>query len=85
MKRLSEYFVKKFINIIEGSSLYKDNIEKMLLNMEMNDLRDINQYLKETDASKYMPYETNNDDFLNKDNKVAIIKRISDFLLKYKI
>lgn len=91
MKPLSEalstkkhlFFVETFLNIIEGSKLNKDNIISMLSKMEMEILKDLNTYLK--DDKNYFPYESNNDDFLNKDNKQQIVQKISDYLLKFKI
>lgn len=81
MTKKNEFFVETFINILEGSNLFKDNIERMLSKLDMTILKSINDYLK--DRKEFLPYETNADEFLNNTNKDSIINKLVEFMIKF--
>lgn len=81
MTKKNEFFVETFINILEGSNLFKDNIERMLYKLDMTILKSINDYLK--DRKEFLPYETNADEFLNNTNKDSIINKLVEFMIKF--
>jgi hypothetical protein len=81
MTKKNEFFVETFINILEGSNLFKDNIERMLSKLDMTMLKSINDYLK--DRKEFLPYETNADEFLNNTNKDSIINKLVEFMIKF--
>lgn len=81
MTKKNEFFVETFINILEGSNLFKDNIERMLSKLDMTILKSINDYLK--DRKEFLPYETNADEFLNNINKDSIINKLVEFMIKF--
>ncbi|MBO5003681.1 MAG: hypothetical protein J6D03_00050 [Clostridia bacterium] len=80
----TNYFIREWYKSLELTKLNKEQITKMLSNIEsMNVLKDMSDYFYEVDGPRYIAYQPNDDDFINRENKESIVNKIAEYLFKF--
>lgn len=93
MKRINEYLyealnkskIDKYetiLKMIEGSKINKDGIKEMIDKLEMNELKEMSQYLYDKDIKNFIAYKPNDDDFISNSNHDKVCSTITDYLYK---
>lgn len=94
MKNLEEYIKEALtakdenkanmvLTLLKGTKLTKDNVKDMMKNLEMKDLKSLDEIFSKNDNSNYIAYQPNSDEFLKDANKESVIGKMSDYALKY--
>lgn len=93
MKRINEYLyealnkskIDKYetiLKMVEGSKINKDNIKDMIVKLEMDELKEMSQYLYDKDMENFIAFKPNDDDFISNNNHDKICSMIADYLYK---
>ena len=94
MKKINDYInealaknkIDKYetiLKMINGSKINKEDIKNMIIKLNMNELKEMSQYLYDKDLENFIAYKTSDDDFINQSNHEKICFMISEYLYKY--
>lgn len=99
MKHISEYLIDEslstkqrelivdiFNKIFKGTQFTKEQIFKVLVNLDKDMIQVISHSYTENDQKNYLPYSPSDDDFINyNENSDKILQNISEYISKFLI
>lgn len=71
------------VNMFKNSKLTSEQLKTMLMNIDISIIQDIENYISETDKENSMPYLSDKDEFLIKDNYEIIIDKLCKYFLTF--
>lgn len=71
------------IDMLKGSKVTPEQLKQMFGNIELNIVQDIEDYIMTTDKENAMPYMSDKDEFLVKDNSEKIIDKLCKYFSTY--
>ena len=71
------------IDMLKGSHVTPEQLKQMFINLDLNIIKDIEDYINTTDKENAMPYMSDSDDFLIKDNAERIIDKLCQYFSIY--
>ena len=77
-------FVTNWAESLKGTKLNKEQIVKMLENIDdIKRIKILSDHLYEIDSKHYIAYQPADDMFISASNKSKVIQTIADYLVKY--
>ena len=66
-------------DLLKGSKITNEQMRQMFSNLDIDILKNINDYLYNIDKENFIAYSSDNDEFLVKDNKEKIVSKLVDY------
>lgn len=71
------------VNMFKNSKVTNEQLKTMLTNIDLTIIQDIENYISETDKENSMPYLSDKDEFLVKENSEKIIDKLCQYFLTF--
>lgn len=80
----TNYFIKEWANSLKDTKLNKDQIVKILSNIDdIKVLKEMSDYFYDNDGQRYIAYQPSDDSFINKANKESVVSKMADYIYKF--
>ena len=71
------------VDMFKESNLTPEQLKKMFGNIDLDIIQDIEDYISTTDSQNAMPYMSDKDEFLVKENSEKIIDKLCQYFLTF--
>ena len=71
------------VDMLKGSKVTAEQLKLMFSNIDLNIIQDIEDYIMTVDKANAIPYMSDKDDFLIKDNKDNIVDKLCMYFSTY--